>query len=258
MKKEKLQHCVNAIKAMAVEQLATTGDIYAMMHICAEKNDIDAVIIVDDLMKNPETKGSMGLVPAYFGMIDGALDLVVTVIPILKLNVDELVKVHGDAANDQDWLNRFVEQAGGNLADLPDELVIEEVRALLQTAETMYQFNWRVDRIDGDNAALADDICTALDKNEVKRPLRSFMQVYHSLNDTFETAKAAAEERGIRQPSLKRVAEAIDEGEGANYHAVAFALAKQLHHQVSEARALSEQGELEGELVPLLPKNVLH
>ncbi len=122
----------------------------------------------------------------------------------------------------------------------------------------MYQFNWRVDRIDGDNAALADDICTALDKNEVKRPLRSFMQVYHSLNDTFETAKAAAEERGIRQPSLKGVAEAIDEGEGANYHAVAFALAKQLHHQVSEARVLSEKGELEGELVPLLPKNVVH
>ena len=117
MNKEKLQHCVNAIKAMAVEQLATTGDIYAMMHICAEKNDIDAVIIVDDLMKNPETKGSMGLVPAYFGMIDGALDLVVTVIPILKLNVDELVKLHGDAANDQDWLNRFVTQAGDSLAD---------------------------------------------------------------------------------------------------------------------------------------------
>ena len=49
MKKEKLQHCVNAIKAMAVEQLATTGDIYAMMHICAEKNDIDYFEDVKDI-----------------------------------------------------------------------------------------------------------------------------------------------------------------------------------------------------------------
>ena len=98
----------------------------------------------------------------------------------------------------------------------------------------------------------------ALDNNEVKKPLRSFMQVYQSLNDTFDTAKVAAEAREIPQPSLKGMAEAIDEGEGANYHAVTFALAKQLHHQVSEAQMLSEKGELEGELVPLLPKNVVH
>lgn len=80
-----------------------------MMYICVEKNDIDVVIIVDDLMKNFEIKGLMGFVFVYFGMIDGVFDFVVIVIFILKLNVDEFVKVYGDVVNDQDWLNCFVE-----------------------------------------------------------------------------------------------------------------------------------------------------